>query len=133
MRCFKASTFMRARPLNRAVGLGPGRTRAERDGTWRAQAASLWTGVTRSICFAIVKSLLMALTAELFDQSIDLVLDGPDGADADLYEAQPAGFDEVFVKGGIADAEALQHLAFSQDSLAAHGGLLRLHRDVRGY
>ena len=35
-------------------------------------------------------------------------------------EAQPAGFDEAFVKGGLADAEALQHLTFSQDSLAGH-------------
>ena len=35
-------------------------------------------------------------------------------------EAQPAGFDEAFVEGGLADAEALQHLTFSQDSLAGH-------------
>ena len=41
-------------------------------------------------------------------------------------EAQPAGFDEAFVKGGLADAEALQHLTFSQHSLAGHNRLIPL-------
>ena len=54
----------------------------------------------------------IALAAELLDQDIELVLDDTDGAGADLHEAQPAGF-EAFVKGGLADAEALQHLTFS--------------------
>ena len=125
MRCFKASAFMRARPLNRAVGLGQA-ARAERDGTWRAQAASLWRGVTWSRTKAWMQASgrrpPIALAAQLLDQDIELVLDDTDGAGADLHEAQPAGFDEAFVKGGLADAEALQHLTFSQDSLAGHNG-----------
>ena len=57
----------------------------------------------------------IALAAQLLDQDIEFVLDDTDGAGADLHEAQPAGFDEAFVKGGLADAEALQHLTFSQE------------------
>ena len=79
------------------------------------------------------KNAPIALAAQLLDQDIELVLDDTDGAGADLHEAEPAGFDEAFVKGGLADAEALQHLTFSQDLLAGHNVLFRLHRDVRGY
>jgi hypothetical protein len=62
----------------------------------------------------------IALAAELFDQGIELVLDNTDGPGADLHKAQPASFDEAFVKRSFADTEALQDLAFSQNSLGEH-------------
>src|SRR6476660_7764767 len=75
----------------------------------------------------------IALAAQLLDQGIELVLYDTYGAGADLHEAQPAGFDEVFIKRRLADAEALQHLAFSQDSLADHTGLIPFAPRFRSY
>jgi hypothetical protein len=62
----------------------------------------------------------IALAAQLLDQGIEFVLDDTDGAGADPDLTQPAGLDKAFVKGGLADAETLEHLAFSQDPLANH-------------
>jgi hypothetical protein len=77
--------------------------------------------------------LSIALAAQRLDQGVELVFNHTYGACAYLHEAEPSGFYEIFVKCGLADAEPLQHLALSQDSLAEHMGSLRSHRDVRDF
>ena len=77
--------------------------------------------------------LSIALAAQRLDQGVELVFNHTYSAGAYLHEAEPSGFYEIFVECGLADAEALQHLALSQDSLADHMGSLRSHGDVRDF
>ena len=62
--------------------------------------------------------LSIALAAQRLNQGVELVFNHTYGAGAYLHEAEPSGFYEIFMEGGLADAEPRQYLALSQNSLA---------------